>query len=95
MIAEQLLHDIAEYVDGRVAKVVLNGTYEITQFEVKEVTENVLALNYIIPVSDVSLVTTIELKDATDNILTAHNVNVPITTDTLMLQTIEAKEVTP
>lgn len=93
MIAEQLLHDLAEYVGGRVAKVVLNGNYEIAEFEVKQVTDNVLALNYLVPVSDVPLITLIELKDSANKVLSSHEVNVPITSDTMMLQTLEVKEV--
>lgn len=92
MIAAELLHDVAEYVNSRVAKVVINGTYTITNFDVKAVTDNVLALNYIVPVAEVSLITLVELKDADDNVLTSDPVNVPIAADHLMLQTIEVKE---
>lgn len=94
MIASGLLHDMAGYLDSRVAKVVINGDYEITHFEVKTVNDNVLALNYVVPVDEVSLITLIELKDAADNVLSSNAVNVPITSDHLMLQTIELKEVT-
>lgn len=93
MIAEQFLNEIAEYVDGRVAKVVLNGNYEITNFEAKAVTDNTLALRYIIPAAEVSIVTKIELKSVEDELITSNDVHVPITSDTLMLQTITAKEV--
>jgi hypothetical protein len=93
VIAEQLLHDLAEYVGGRVAKVVLNGNYEIAEFEVKQVTDNVLALNYLVPVSDVPLITLIELKDSANKVLSSNEVNVPIASDTMMLQTVEVKEV--
>ncbi|GJM70252.1 hypothetical protein HMSSN036_24680 [Paenibacillus macerans] len=92
MIVSNLLHDIADYVNGRVAKVVINNSYTITDFEVKTVNENVLILNYIVPVSEVSLITLVELKDAADNVLSSNAVNVPITADHLMLQTIEIKE---
>lgn len=92
MITTGLLHDVAEYVNSRVAKVVINKTYTITKFEVKAVTNNVLALNYVVPVSEVSLITLVELKDAADNVLSSDAVNVPITADHLMLQTIEIKE---
>ncbi|MED4953420.1 ketopantoate hydroxymethyltransferase [Paenibacillus sp. FSL R5-0527] len=92
MIASNLLHDIADYVNGRVAKVVINNSYTITDFEVKTVNENVLILNYIVPVSEVSLITLVELKDAADNVMSSNAVNVPITADHLMLQTIEIKE---
>jgi hypothetical protein len=92
MIDTAFLQDVAEYVDSRVAKVVLNGTYVITNFEVKQVTGNVLALKYLIPVADVSLVTSIELKDAADNVISTNNVNIPITADHLMIQSITVKE---
>ena len=92
MIDAAFLQDVAEYVDSRVAKVVLNGTYAITDFEVKQVTDNVLALKYLIPVADVSLVTSIELKDAADNVISTNNVNIPITADHLMIQSITVKE---
>lgn len=92
MISIELLNDITSYVYGRVTKVVLNGNYEITEFEVKAVTENVLALNYIVPVADVGLITLIELKDNANNVLTSNVVNVPITVDHMMIQTITVKE---
>lgn len=94
MIASQFLNEIAEYVDERVAKVVLNGSYEIADFEAKAVTDNTLALRYIIPASEVSLVTKIELKSAEGELVTSNDVHLPITSDTLMLQTIVTKEVT-
>lgn len=92
MITAGLLHGVAEYVNSSVAKVVINGIYTITDFEVKAVTDNVLALNYIVPVAEVSLITLVELKDAANNVLISDPVNVPITADHLMLQTIEVKE---
>lgn len=94
MIAQKLLNEIAEYVDGRIAKIVINSSYEITDFEVRVVEDNTVVLNYIIPVAEVSLVTKIELKSDLDELITSNDVNVPITSDTLMLQTILVKEVT-
>lgn len=94
MIEANLLHDIAGYVNGRVAKVVINGTYTITNFEVKAVTDNVLALNYVVPVKEVSLITMVELRDAADTVLTSNEVEIPIVSDHLMLQTLEVKEAT-
>ncbi|MFD0959794.1 ketopantoate hydroxymethyltransferase [Paenibacillus chungangensis] len=93
MIQLSLLQDVAEYVRGRVDKVVLNGSYEIRDFQVKQVTGETLALNYLVPVADVQSITLVELKDASDTVLTAHTVNVPITADHLMLQTIKVEEV--
>lgn len=93
MITSTFLHDVAVYVDDHIDKVVLNGSYEITDFEVKQVTGSTLALNYMVRVADVSLITLIELKDSSNNVKTSNVVNVPIASDTIMLQTIEVKEV--
>lgn len=92
MITAQFLNKTANFVRDEVAKVVLNGTYEITDFDVKAVTGNALALNYLVPVADVSLITEIEIKDAQDNVISSNNVYVPITTDHMMIQAIEVKE---
>nr|WP_221468642.1 ketopantoate hydroxymethyltransferase [Cohnella thailandensis] len=88
------MNDIATYVNGRVAKVVINGSYEITDFVVKQVTESTMALNYIVPVSDVQLITQIELKDSGGKMLTSSPVNIPVSSDILMLQSIIVKEAT-
>lgn len=69
MISSQLLTDIATFVEPKIAKVVINGVYEITTFEQKQVTNSTVALQYIIPVSEVSNVDLIELVDAEDNVL--------------------------
>lgn len=94
MITASFLHDVAEYVEARVSKVVLNEIYEFAQFEQKAVTDGVLALNYIVPAAEVEHISKIELKDDQDQVITTVDVNVPIASDTLMLQTIEVKEVT-
>jgi len=94
MINQDFLHDVAVYINTRINKVVINGSYVITNFRVKQVSGSSVALNYIVPAASVSLITLIELKDAADKILSSNNVNIPITTDHLMLQTIEVREVT-
>lgn len=93
MISTQFLEDIAKYVDSRIAKVVINGTYEITKFEVKQVTDSTLAMRYIVPASEVSVITMIELKDEDGNVISSNSVNIPITADQVMIQAIEVKEV--
>jgi len=92
VITTSFLHDVALYTEGRVEKVILNGTHEITNFEVKHVTESTLALNYIVTATEVPVITLIELKDASNQVLSSNIVNVPITADTMMLQPIEVKE---
>ncbi|MGF6357081.1 Zn-dependent peptidase ImmA (M78 family) [Paenibacillus sp. 4624] len=90
---QEILNDLAIHLNSRITKVVLNGVYEITNFIVKEVTASTVALNFLIPAADVSLVTLIEVKG--DNIrISSKPVNVPITSDNLMLETFEIIEVT-
>jgi hypothetical protein len=94
MIEQAYLTRIADVVQTDIAKVVLNGVYEITEFEQKAVTDSTVALNYIIPASAVSLVTTIEIKRADNSRISYKPVNLPVTSDTLMLETFEIEEVT-
>ncbi|MDQ0269926.1 ketopantoate hydroxymethyltransferase [Cytobacillus purgationiresistens] len=92
MISASFKNDIAKYTDQRVSKVVLNGTFSISNFEVKSVSDNVMVLNYIVFASDISLITKIELVDSQNKIISSNDVNIPVTTDQLMIQTIEIKE---
>jgi hypothetical protein len=92
MIEASFLSELAALVERRVDKVVLNGVYQITDFAVKSVSSNVLALNYIVPVARVPLVTLIELRSSDDTVLMRNVVNLPITADHMMLQTITVKE---
>lgn len=92
MIACTLLSEIAALTDSKIAKVVLNGTYEIDTFEVKSVTGATVGMQYIVPASAVPVVTKIELKNSADQVISSNDVYVPITSDTLILQTIEVKE---
>lgn len=92
MITSTFKQEVAEFIDSKITKVVLNsGAYEITDFIVKAVSDNTLSLNYLIPQGTVDTVTRIELKNAagtvSDNI-----VSLPIASDTLMIQTIFVKE---
>lgn len=92
MISSMLLSEIAKLVDNKIAKVVLNETYEIDTFEVKSVTESTVGMQYIIPAAAVPVVTKIELKNSADQVISSNDVYVPITSDTLILQTVEVKE---
>lgn len=93
MIVNTFLNDVARFVDANISKVVLNDAVEIANFTVKEATGSTVGMQYIVPSADVSLVTKIDLRDANNNIKTTNNVYVPITTDTLLLQTVHVKEV--
>lgn len=91
MIESNFLKEVAHFIDTKVDKVVINGTYVISDFQVKKVNQNVMTLNYMVPVAEVSLITLIELKDSSDQVISTNQVNIPITTDHLMIQTMEVK----
>lgn len=93
MITAPFKREVAEYVNSRIAKVVLNGSLEITEFQQKAVTDSTVALNYIIPAAELPVIHQIELRDETDGVISSNAVNVPVPSDTLMLQTVEIKEV--
>lgn len=93
MISSTFLSDIANYTKGKIAKVILNDTVEITNFTLKEVNGSTIGIQYIVPAIQVSTVNKIELKDSDNHVISTNNVYVPIASDTLFLQNIQMKEV--
>lgn len=94
MIDQGYLVELTEYTDDKIAKVVLNsGAYEITSFDIKQVAANLLTMEYMVPVGSVSEITLIELKSPTGQLISSNNVFIPITTDTVIKQTIKVMEV--
>lgn len=93
MIETSFLSQVAGFVSGYVAKVVLNGNVEITTFSVKEVRDNVLHLEYLVPAAAVSEVRLIQLQNAAGKTVSSNTVYVPISTDTFIKQSIEVSEV--
>lgn len=93
MITATFKQEIARYVHSRLAKVVLNGSLEITEFQQSIVNDSTIALQYLIPANELPVITQIELRDETDATLSTHTVNLPVPSDTLMLQTLQIKEV--
>ncbi|AFL99769.1 hypothetical protein Desde_1343 [Desulfitobacterium dehalogenans ATCC 51507] len=92
MISTKFLSSIAGYVDGQVAKVVLNGSYEITSFKVKETGQGLVNMQYVVPDGAVPIVSLIELRDSSDTVISSNEVYVPITADTIITQSIRVKE---
>ncbi|APO43351.1 ketopantoate hydroxymethyltransferase [Paenibacillus xylanexedens] len=90
---QEALNELATYLHSRITKVVLNGVYEITDFVEKTVSDSTVALNFLIPAADVSMVTLIEVKGQNIRV-SSKAVNVPNLSDTLMLETFEIEEVT-
>ncbi|MGN7401707.1 ketopantoate hydroxymethyltransferase [Cytobacillus praedii] len=92
MISEEFLSEVAIFTDMKINKIVLNGTYQIPNFDLKKVAENELSMRYTVPFGAVETIQQIELKDELDNVITSNQVYVPISSDTILSQTIFVKE---
>ncbi len=94
MIAAALINDIAKFIDTEAMKIVLNdGAYEITDFVRKMVAEDTLHMEYIVPLGSVEAIEKIEIKNANDELRSENIVFVPITSDSILTQTIKVREV--
>ncbi|WP_127531187.1 ketopantoate hydroxymethyltransferase [Paenibacillus kobensis] len=92
MITKVFKNEMAQYAADRIDKIALNaGAYTISAFTVKQVEEGTITLNYIIPIGAVPTVNRIEVKSLTGTI-SDNAVNIPITTDTLIVQVISVEE---
>ncbi|MEI7027912.1 ketopantoate hydroxymethyltransferase [Paenibacillus sp. y28] len=92
MITSTYLAELAGYTDQRIAKVLLNDSYEISDFSVKQQTGSTVDLEYLIPNGSVSEVTKIELRGASGDVISSSAVYVPITSDTIIRQILTVRE---
>lgn len=92
-IQQAMLNKLATFSATEIAKVRINGTYIITDFEVKSASANVVTVQYyVIPESGITNVTRIELLDSANNVLTRSNVYVPLVLGVNLKHTILVKE---
>lgn len=87
-----LFNRTATFLATLPATVTINGTYNITNFEILSASANKANLQYIVPLSATSLITLIEVKDSTGALLSSDVVNIPITSDHLQVQSITVRE---
>ena len=92
MITTGFLGNVAEFVNSKIAKVVLNSSYEITNFDAKQVSSGLINMQYTVPNGAITAINLIELKDNAGNVVSSNQVYVPITADTIITQTIKVKE---
>lgn len=93
MIVTSYLNDIAQYTEGKIHKVVLNDTYEISRFETKDMENRTVFLKYLVPENSVAHIEKIELQTSNNEVISRNQVSIPVTADTVLLQYIEVKEV--
>ncbi|OUO31740.1 putative phage tail protein [Flavonifractor sp. An306] len=86
-----LLSGVANFVSGEIVSARINGTISISDLT-KSVSGSVLTINFTVPAGDFTAITTVELLDASGNVLTSANVYVPITGATLLEYRIPVAE---
>ncbi|WP_300981178.1 putative phage tail protein [Flavonifractor sp. An306] len=86
-----LLSGVANFVSGEIVSARINGTISISDLT-KSVSGSVLTINFTVPAGDFTAITTVELLDASGNVLTSSNVYVPITGATLLEYRIPVAE---
>lgn len=92
-IQQAMLNKLATFSATEIAKVRINGTYIITDFEVKSASANVVTVQYNVrPESGITNVTRIELLDSANNVLTRSNVYIPLVLGVNLKHTILIKE---
>ncbi|WP_342505607.1 ketopantoate hydroxymethyltransferase [Sporosarcina sp. FSL K6-2383] len=93
MIPTAFQSDIASFVESQIAKVQINGTFDITNFIVKSVVGNKVNMSYEIPFGSVAEVKTMALLKAGDQVISINDVYLPISSDTNITHTFTILEV--
>lgn len=91
-IQPALLNDVANFVADDVASVLINDSIVITDFYAKNVSDNVLSIEYTITPQMASTVTDIKLRRADGTVITRVAVYVPVTQTIISKHIITVKE---
>ena len=87
-----LLNSTANFVAQEISYVVVNGTIILEQFDVKQINENVITIEYEVTPAMTNLIRSIRLMRADSTILTDASVYVPVTQTVISKHTITVKE---
>lgn len=93
MIPVEFQNDVASFVESQIAKVQINGSYDITNFEVKNVVGNKVDMVYMIPFGSVTEVHSMALLKADNQVISTNDVYLPISSDTNISHTFTILEV--
>lgn len=93
MIPASFQNEIASFVESKIEKVQINGTYDITDFTVKSVVGNKVNMVYMIPFGAVGEVHKMALLKANNEVISSNDVYLPITSDTNITHTFTVLEV--
>jgi hypothetical protein len=92
-IRQEFLDKLADFSASEVTNVLINNTYTVTDFSVKQGDTNTLNVQYVIPASSgVTIVNNIKLRDAANVALTNSPVYFNVVGDVLVKHIIPIKE---
>lgn len=91
MISSSELNKTTEFIKNQIAAVKINDELIISDFTAKDVSENTLTIEYIVP-SDVGTVSNIKLIDTDGDIMAEQNVNVETSDNVLLKHNFVIKE---
>ncbi|RAP29168.1 hypothetical protein C2W64_04115 [Brevibacillus laterosporus] len=91
MITSDLILDTANFVKGKLKKITLNGSFEVTGFTVTQ-DKNLLFVEFSVSPSDVQLINLIEIRDSESTVVSSSVVYVPINSETIIKHIITVKE---
>lgn len=91
-IQQALLDDAASFVADDISYVLINDTIKVSEFRLKEVTGNLVSIEYTVTPDMTSLITDIKLMKAGDIVLTQAAVYVPVSQTVVSKHLITIKE---
>lgn len=91
-IQQALLNDTASFVASDIAKVLINDTIEVSQFKLKQSSDNVVTVEYSVSPEMTRLITNIKLMRADGTVLTQSAVYVPVSQAVISKHIISVKE---
>lgn len=91
-IQQALLNDAANFVAEDIAGVLINDTIKVSDFKLKQVSDNIVSVEYEVIPSMTNLITNIKLTRADDTVLTQAAVYVPVTQTVVNKHIITVKE---
>ncbi|PPA85953.1 ketopantoate hydroxymethyltransferase [Brevibacillus laterosporus] len=91
MITNDLILDTTNFVKGKLKKITLNGSFDVTGFTVTQ-DKNLLFVQFSVSPADVQLINLIEIRDSESTVVSSSVVYVPINSETIIKHTITVKE---
>lgn len=90
---QKILNETAQFLNTKIAKVLVNGTQEITTFDLQKLDENVITVEYSITEDmNIPFVRNIKLLQADGSVITNSDVYVPVIGDVVIKHKITVAE---